>query len=150
MATIIIHSDFGAQENTICYCFHFFSFYFPWSDGLDVMILVFFMLNFKPYFLLSFLTLIRRLFTSSSFSAIRVVSPAYLRLLIFLLEIFFFLNLWWILSYIEMKQPWVYMCFPSQSPLPPPSPPAPSRSSQCTRSERLSHASNLGWWSVSS
>ena len=27
--------------------------------------------------------------------------------------------------------------------------PDPSRSSQCTRSERLSHASNLGWWSVS-
>ena len=46
-----------------------------------------------------------------------------------------------------MKQPWVYMCSPSQSPLPPPSPPAPSRFSQCTRSERLSHASNLGWWS---
>ena len=39
-----------------------------------------------------------------------------------------------------MKQPWVYMCSPSRSPLPPPSPPAPSRSSQCTRSERLSHA----------
>ena len=38
---------------------------------------------------------------------------------------------------------------PSQSPLPPPSPPDPSRSSQCTRSQRLSHASNLGWWSVS-
>ena len=34
-------------------------------------------------------------------------------------------------------------------PIPPPSPPDPSRSSQCTRSERLSHASNLGWWSVS-
>ena len=59
----------------------------------------------------------------------------------------FFFYLWWILSYIEMKQPWVYMCSPSFSP--PPSPPAPSRSSQCTRSERLSHASNLGWWSVS-
>ena len=26
-----------------------------------------------------------------------------------------------------MKQPWVYMCSPSRSPLPPPSPPAPSR-----------------------
>ena len=38
-----------------------------------------------------------------------------------------------------MKQPWVYMCSPSQSPLPPPSPPAPPRFSQCTRSERLSH-----------
>ena len=38
-------------------------------------------------------------------------------------------------------------------PIPPPhthpSPPDPSRSSQCTRSESLSHASNLGWWSVS-
>ena len=48
-----------------------------------------------------------------------------------------------------LKQPWVYMCSPSQSPLPPPSPPVPSRFSQCTRSERLSHASKLGWWSVS-
>ena len=53
------------------------------------------------------------------------------------------------MSYIEMKCPWVYMSSPSRSPLPPPSPPAPSRSSQITRSERLSHASNLGWWSVS-
>ena len=43
------------------------------------------------------------------------------------------------------KQPWVYMCPPSRYPLPPPSPPDPSRSSQCTRSERLSHVSNLGW-----
>ena len=35
--------------------------------------------------------------------------------------------------------------------IPPPTSlsPEPSKSSQCTRSERLSHASNLGWWSVS-
>ena len=32
---------------------------------------------------------------------------------------FFFSFSWWILSYIEMKQPWVYMCSPSRSPLPP-------------------------------
>ena len=51
--------------------------------------------------------------------------------------------------YNEMDQPWVYMCSPSRSPLPPPSPPDPSGSSQCTRSEHLSHTSNLGWWSVS-
>ena len=38
-----------------------------------------------------------------------------------------------------------FMSSPSRSPLPPPSPPGPSRSSQSTRSERLSHASNLGW-----
>ena len=30
----------------------------------------------------------------------------------------FFFYLWWILSYIEMKQPRVYMCSPSQSPPP--------------------------------
>ena len=46
-----------------------------------------------------------------------------------------------VLSYTEMNQPWVYMCSPSRSPLPPPSPPDPSRSSQCTRPEHLSHAS---------
>ena len=61
------------------------------------------------------------------------------------LEANYFTILQWVLSYIEMKQPWVYMCSPSLSPLPPPSPPAPSGSSQCTRSERLSHASHLGW-----
>ena len=41
-------------------------------------------------------------------------------------------------------------CIPRPDPpLPPPSPPDPSGSSQCTRSKHLSHASNLGWWSVS-
>ena len=42
------------------------------------------MLSFKPVFLLSSFTFIKRLFSSSSFSAIREVSSAYLRLLIFL------------------------------------------------------------------
>ena len=52
--------------------------------GLDAMILVFWMLSFKPTFSLSSFTFIRRLFSSSSLSAIRAVSTAYLRLLIFL------------------------------------------------------------------
>ena len=52
--------------------------------GLDDMILVFAMLSFKLVFSLSPFTFIKRLFSSSLFSAIRVVSPAYLRLLIFL------------------------------------------------------------------
>ena len=39
--------------------------------GLDVMILVFWMLNFKPTFSLSSFTFIKRLFSSSSPSAIR-------------------------------------------------------------------------------
>ena len=50
----------------------------------DVMILVFWMLSFKPTFSLSSFTFIKRLFSSSSLSAIRVVSSLYLRLLIFL------------------------------------------------------------------
>src|SRR5574337_675711 len=45
------------------------------------------MLSFKPSFLFSSFTLIKRLFSSSSLSAIRVASSAYLRLLIFLLAI---------------------------------------------------------------
>ena len=52
--------------------------------GPDVMILVFWMLSFKPTFSLSSFTFIKRLFSSSLLSAIRVVSSAYLRLLIFL------------------------------------------------------------------
>ena len=52
--------------------------------GPDAMVLVFSMLNFKPTFSLSSFTFIKRLFSSSSLSAIRVVSSAYLRLLIFL------------------------------------------------------------------
>ena len=54
--------------------------------GPDVMILVFWKLSFKPVFSLSSFTLIKRLFSSSSFSAIRVVLSAHLRLLIFLLH----------------------------------------------------------------
>ena len=56
--------------------------------GLDAMIFVFWMLSFKPAFSLSSFTLIKRLFSSSSLSALRVVISAYLRLLIFLPAIF--------------------------------------------------------------
>ena len=52
--------------------------------GPDAMILIFWMLSFKPAFSLSSLTFIKRLFSSSSLSSIRVVSSAYLSLLIFL------------------------------------------------------------------
>ena len=162
MAAITICSDFGAQENKVSHCFHWFPIYLPWSDGAgchdlkffecwvlsqlfgrvmslllnmlsrlvitslprskrlliswlqspsavileppkiksdtvstvslsifhevmgpDAMILVFWMLSFKPTFSLSCFTFIKRLFSSSSLSAIRV-SSAYLRLLIFL------------------------------------------------------------------
>ena len=52
--------------------------------GLDSMIFIFERLSFKPTFSLFSLRFIKRLFSSSSLSAIRVVSYAYLWLLIFL------------------------------------------------------------------
>ena len=50
----------------------------------DAMILVFWMLSFKPAFKLSYFIFIKRFFSSSLLSAIRMVSSTYLRLLMFL------------------------------------------------------------------
>ena len=52
--------------------------------GPDAMIFIVWMLSFKPAFSTLLLTFIKRLFSSSLISAIRVVSSACLRLLIFL------------------------------------------------------------------
>ena len=87
MAAVTICSDCGVQESKICHCFHFFPFYLLWSDGTGCHDLSFWMLSFKAVFSLASLTLIKRLFSSSLLSAIRVVSSVYLRLLIFLLAI---------------------------------------------------------------
>ena len=56
----------------------------PWNDGTGCHALVFWMLSFKPAFSRSSFTFIKRPFSSSSLSAIRMVSSTYLRLLIFL------------------------------------------------------------------
>ena len=83
MNAVKIHSDCGAQENKICYCFHLFPFHLPWSDGTRCRELSF--LNVKLYVRFQFsFTLIKRLFKSSLLSAVKVVSSAYLRLLLFL------------------------------------------------------------------
>ena len=84
MAAVTVHSDFGAQENKVCNV----SIVSPsiWHEvmGPYVMILVFLMLNFRPTFSLFCFTFIKRLFSSSLLSAIRVVKSVCLRLLIFL------------------------------------------------------------------
>ena len=84
MAVITICSYFGAQRNTVSHCFHCFPIYLTWSDGTRCHDLSFLNVKFKPTFSLSSFTFIKRLFSSSLHSAIRVVSSAYLRLLIFL------------------------------------------------------------------
>ena len=61
MAPVTVHSDFGAQENKICHCCHFFPFYLHEVMGPDAMVLVFLMLIFKPVFSLSSFTFIETL-----------------------------------------------------------------------------------------
>ena len=50
MATVTVCSDFGAQENKVCHCFHFFPIYPHEVMGPDAMIFIFWMLSFKPDF----------------------------------------------------------------------------------------------------
>ena len=85
MAAVTICSDFGAEKKINSVTVSIFS---PsichGVMGQDAMNLVFWMMSFKPTFLLSSFTYIKRLFSSSLPSAIRVVSSAFLRLLLFL------------------------------------------------------------------
>ena len=74
MAAVTICSDFGAQENKVCHCFHCFPICHEMTE-LDAMILVFWMLGFKPAFSLSSFTFIKRLFTFSSPSIYTNVRP---------------------------------------------------------------------------
>ena len=83
MAAVTICSDSGAQENKICYWVHCFPIYLPWSDGTKCHDLFFECWILSQHFH-SPLSFIKKLFSPSSLSAIRVVSSAYLKLLIFL------------------------------------------------------------------
>ena len=83
MPAVTICSDFGSPQNKVCHSFHCFPIFCHEMMGPDDMILVFWMLSFKPTFSLNSFTFIKRLF-NFSLSAGRAVSSAYLRLLIFL------------------------------------------------------------------
>ena len=88
MAAVTTCSDFGAQENKIHHSFHCSPSICHEVMGPDAMILGSECLVFwKPTFSLYSLTFNKRIFSSSSLYAIRVVSFAYPRLLMFLLAI---------------------------------------------------------------
>ena len=82
-----IYSDFGAQADKVCHCFYCFPIYLTWNDGTRCHDFGFWTLSLKQAFSLSSFTFIKRHFSSSSLSAIIMVSSACLRLLIFLLAI---------------------------------------------------------------
>ena len=71
-------------KKIVCHYFIFFPSVCHEVMGTEAMIFVFWMLILKPAFSLSSFTFIKSFFSSSLLSAIRVVSSAYLRLLIFL------------------------------------------------------------------
>ena len=85
MAAVTICTDFGAHTpNKFSHCFHCFPINLLWSDETKCHDLHFLNVEFKPGVSLSSFTFIKWLFSSSSLSAIRVMSSGYLRLLIFL------------------------------------------------------------------
>ena len=87
-AQLSSQSNFGVPRNKDCPCFHCLPVCLPWSAGCHGC--HFLNVEFKTsLFLLSFFTFIKRLFSSSSLSAIRVVSSAYLRLFIFFWKFWF-------------------------------------------------------------
>ena len=67
----------GPKE-IVCHCFIVSPSICHEVIGQDTMIFIFWMLSFKPAFLLSSFTFINRLFSSSSLSAFRVVSSYHL------------------------------------------------------------------------
>ena len=88
MAVVTNCSYFGAQENKVSHCFHCFPIYCPWSDGTGCHDLKFSECwALRQLFPLFSFTFIKRHFSSSLLPAVREVSSAYLRLLIFLLAI---------------------------------------------------------------
>ena len=85
MAAVTICSDFGAQENKVCHCFHCFPIYLPWSDGTGCHDLSFLNVEFQP----NFFTLLLHFYQEVlqflfAFCHNGGLSSVYLRLLIFL------------------------------------------------------------------
>ena len=84
MAAVTVHSNFGAQENKVCHCYHCFPTYLHEVMGHEVSWSSFFECWVLSQVFHSPFAFIKRLFKFSSFSSIRVVSSAYLKLMVFL------------------------------------------------------------------
>ena len=78
MAVVTICLDFRTQKKEICQLLPSCPLLLPWSDGTGCHDLSFLNVSFKPTFSLSSFTFIKRLFISSSLSAIKVMSSAYI------------------------------------------------------------------------
>ena len=77
MAAVTLCSDFGAKKRKSVTTYTFRPSICHAAMGPDAIILAFLIFSLKPALSLSSFTLIKRLFSSSSLSAIRMVSSAY-------------------------------------------------------------------------
>ena len=75
---------FWSTQNEVCHCFHCLPIYLPWSDGTRCHDLRFLNVELEANFFTRLFHVHQEAFSSSLLSTIRVVSSAYLRLLIFL------------------------------------------------------------------
>ena len=84
-STVILES----KNIKVCHSFHCLPIYLPWSGGTRCHDLWFMNVEFEAsFFSLTYFTFMKRLFNSSLLSAVRVVSSAYMNLLIFSLLLF--------------------------------------------------------------
>ena len=134
MVTVSQHSEIGTHYLFLRVCSCFLNLLFLLECGW------FLLLCSQVHFFPSFI----------SYSAFKLTQCVFIYLF---LKIYFSWRLHYnivvVLAYIDMNQPWVYLCSPSWTPFPLPSPSCPSGSSQCSNPEYLSHVSNLDWRSVS-
>ena len=109
-----------------CHCFHLFPFYLPWSDETRCHDLsLFLILSFKLFFFHSPPSpLSKRFFSSSSLSAIRMVSSAYLWFWYFSQQSWFQLathqawNFTWYALCISLKNRWQVLSYSFLNPEP--------------------------------
>ena len=99
-STVILEAP---PPKKVYHCFHCFPIYLPWGDGTGCHKLSFLNVEFKANISHPSLIFIKRLFSSSTLSGIRVVSSACLRLLIFLPAIL-------IPAYASSSQAFLMMC----------------------------------------
>ena len=94
MAAVTIYSDFGVQDNKVSHCFHCFPIYCHEVMGPDAMILVFWILSFKPAFSLFSFTLVKNLFSSTT------LQPIFFLFHLVLIPVFLSSSLLWLLESI--------------------------------------------------
>ena len=115
----LLYSVF-ALVTFFCNCYLKLSLSFYFSENL-----IKYTLKHQFFFNYTFLSVLYLCHSTLSILWIHLL-VLFLKVNLFQLEANYFTILWWFLPCIDMNQPWVYICPPSWTPLPYPSPSHPS------------------------